>query len=46
MMMVYKLGREAEKHWQRIGGYQLVGKVMGGVRFVDGIEEKDDRKAA
>ena len=46
LMMVYKLGREAEKHWQRIGGYQLVGKVMGGVRFVDGIEEKDDRKAA
>ena len=45
-MMVYKLAREAEKHWRRLDGYKLVMKVLTGVRFKDGIEEKDERKAA
>ena len=46
LMMVYKLAREAEKHWRRLDGYKLVMKVLTGVRFIDGIEEKEERKAA
>jgi hypothetical protein len=35
--MVFKLAREAEKTWQRIMGHQLIGKVVEGIRFVDGL---------
>jgi len=36
LTMVFKLATQAEKHWRRINGYQLISKVMQGVRFVDG----------
>jgi putative transposase len=35
LAMVYKLGLEAEKHWRRLNGYQLMVKVLRGVRFED-----------
>lgn len=38
LSMVYKLAREAEKHWRRITGYELVAKVLQGIQFKDGIE--------
>ena len=38
--MVYKLAREAEKHWRRLNGYELISKVIEGVPFVDGIMKK------
>ena len=38
LAMVYKLAREAEKHWRRITGYALIAKVLQGVKFEDGIE--------
>jgi hypothetical protein len=34
--MVFKLATQAEKHWRRINGYQLISKVMEGAQFVDG----------
>lgn len=40
LAMVFKLSREAEKHWRRMNGYKLIAKVVAGVRFVDGIELK------
>jgi transposase-like protein len=46
LMMVYKLGREAEKHWRRLDGYRLLVKVLHGVRFEDGEEQPESRKAA
>ncbi len=46
LMMVYKLGREAEKHWRRLDGSRLIVKVLRGVRFIDGEEQADDRLAA
>lgn len=46
LMMVYKLGREAEKHWRRLDGYRLIVKVLHGVRFEDGEEREESRKAA
>jgi len=46
LMMVYKLGREAEKRWRRLDGYRLIIKVLHGVRFEDGEEQSEPRKAA
>jgi transposase-like protein len=37
LTMVYKLAREAEKHWRRLNGYQLITKVIEGMEFVDGL---------
>ncbi|OPY08351.1 MAG: Transposase, Mutator family [Syntrophus sp. PtaB.Bin001] len=37
LTMVFKLAMEAEKNWQRIKGHQLIGKVIEGIRFVDGL---------
>ena len=38
--MVYKLVEQAEKHWQRLHRYQLILKVIEGVKFVDGVMQK------
>ena len=40
LTMVFKLGLEAEKKWRKLNGYSLVAKVIEGVRFVDGEEQK------
>ncbi len=37
LAMVFKLAREAEKHWRRIDGYQLIVKLLQGVKFEDGV---------
>jgi transposase-like protein len=36
LMMVFKLARQAEKHWRRINAYKLIPKVIEGIKFVDG----------
>ena len=36
LTMVFKLGLEAQKHWRRLNGPELVAKVVTGVKFVDG----------
>jgi transposase-like protein len=38
LTMVFKLGIEAQKHWRRLNGSQLMTKVVTGVQFVDGEE--------
>jgi transposase-like protein len=38
LAMVHKLATEAEKHWRKLNGHQLIVKVLSGVRFVDGLE--------
>lgn len=40
LTMVFKLGLEAEKKWRKLNGFQLIAKVIEGVRFVDGEEQK------
>jgi transposase-like protein len=40
LTMVFKLSREAEKCWRKINSSQLLGKVIEGVNFVDGLEVK------
>ncbi len=39
-VMVYKLITEAQKNWRALNGSTLIFKVMKGVRFIDGEEEK------
>ena len=36
LTMVFKLAREAEKHWRRLNGSSLIEKVIQGVVFIDG----------
>jgi transposase-like protein len=38
LAMVHKLATEAQKHWRKLNGYELLTKVIGGVRFEDGVE--------
>ncbi len=38
--MIYKMGRRAEKSWRRLRGSRHLAKVIKGVRFNDGIEER------
>lgn len=38
LSMAFKLACEAEKSWRRIDGYQLIVKLLTGIRFEDGIE--------
>ena len=37
LTMVFKLARQAEKHWRRLNGYQLIPHLIEGVQFDDGI---------
>ena len=38
LTMVFKLALEAQKHWRRLNGPELVAKVITGVKFADGEE--------
>ncbi len=40
LSMVFKLASEAEKHWRRLRGSQLIEKIIYGVQFKDGEEVK------
>ena len=37
LMMVYKLATQAERHWRKLNGTELMAKVVEDVRFIDGI---------
>jgi putative transposase len=39
LTMAFKLCQCAQNRWQRLYGYRKLGKVIKGIRFVDGIEE-------
>lgn len=41
LSMVFKLALEAERSWTRLRGYKLIEKVVNGVQFKDGEEEKE-----
>src|ERR1035437_4981395 len=46
LAMVFQLARVAEKHWRRLNGYELLVRVIAGVKFVDGVELDPKAKAA
>jgi hypothetical protein len=39
--MMFKLGMCAEKKWRRLRGFDYLAKVITGIEFKDGIEEKE-----
>ncbi len=41
LSMVYKLGISAEKHWRKLRGYELIVKIVQGIKFKDGEEIKE-----
>lgn len=46
LAMVFKLGNEAQKHWRKLNGYDLLPLVMEGTPFPDGVREQTNIKAA
>jgi len=46
LAMVFQLARVAEKHWRRLNGYELLSRVIAGVKFVDGVEQNPKAIAA
>jgi transposase-like protein len=46
LTMVFQLTRVAENGWRRLNGYELLAKVIAGIKFIDGIEETTKSKAA
>lgn len=46
LTMVYKLANSAEKHWRKLKGCSLISKVIAGIRFKDGEEEKSQERVA
>lgn len=40
LAMMFKLGRECEKGWRRLNGREQIQKLIVGIRFIDGVEEK------
>ena len=47
LSMIFKLGQSAEKRWRRLRGFEWLAKVIGGVKFRDGIEvQQRVRKAS
>ena len=48
LSMIFKLAQSAEKRWQRINGYKLLGEMIRGVVFKDGlpVTEQSGRDAA
>jgi transposase-like protein len=39
LTMVFKLAQCAERRWHRLHGKELLGEIIEGVKFVDGIKE-------
>jgi transposase-like protein len=39
LTMVFQLCRSAQKKWRKLDGYEMLAKVIEGVKFVDGVEE-------
>jgi len=40
--MVFKLCDNAEKHWRRLRGFNYLADVIRGIKFVNGIRQKDE----
>jgi len=40
LALIFQLGRECEKGWRRLNGHRKLAKLIVGVRFIDGVEEK------
>lgn len=45
LTMVFKLATSAQKHWRKLRGYQLIEKVIQGIKFKNGEEVKEKEAA-
>lgn len=43
LTMVFKLSESAQKRWKRLRGYEKLGEVITGVKFVDGVKANSER---
>ena len=41
LAMVFKLFGSAERRWKRIHGFDRLGEVIDGIKFIDGVSEKE-----
>jgi transposase-like protein len=39
LTMVFKLAQSAEKRWRRLNGHELIGDVIAGITFTDGVKQ-------
>ena len=39
LTMVFKLAQSAEKRWRRLNGHELIGDVLAGIPFTDGVKQ-------
>ena len=46
LAMIFKLAEAAENSWRRLDGHNLLPKLILGVKFTDGIENKSQPQAA
>lgn len=46
LTMVFKLATSAEKHWRKLKGYELIEKIIQGIRFKDGEEVREQEIVA
>jgi putative transposase len=46
LAMVFKLVEQAQRHWRKLDGHQLIQLLLDGKRFKDGIIEETNRRAA
>ncbi len=44
LAMVFKLAHTAQRRWRKLNGSHQIGKVIRGVKFIDGIEESHHQK--
>jgi transposase-like protein len=45
LSMIFKIGMNAERSWRRLRGFEWLAKVIGGVKFRDGIEVRTNASA-
>ena len=45
-IMVFKLIKAAERSWRKLDGQNQLPKIIGGVKFINGVEVKNDNQAA
>ena len=41
---LFKLSESAQKRWNRLRGFQKLGEVIQGVRFIDGVKPSDKQE--
>ena len=46
LAMIFKVGMSAEKKWRRLKGFESLAKVILGVQFRDGVEQKENEQEA